>query len=251
MSSNYEEVKKFAEQSLGEMPEVIELLFGIDEGSAMEQFQQNRALYLGRMSLPLKTRVLIAISVALANGPRESAMIHYKLAKRFGIEPLEILDAIRITKMALMSSTLDSVYEMIDVFGELPIEQAESSDVISILGDLQKKSGMIPDRVKASSRFSINLLKEHLREKKAMLTPLKLQNKDVYAIALGVSVSIRDRECQKVYLKQFLKSGGNREEAEDILTTARFLSGNRAFVNGIKILDDLRNQRTGENVPFK
>jgi Carboxymuconolactone decarboxylase family. len=112
MSSNYEEVKKFAEQSLGEMPEVIELLFGIDEGSAMEQFQQNKALYLGRTSLPLKTRVLIAISVALANGPRESAMIHYKLAKRFGIEPLEVLDAIRITKMALMSSTLDSVYEM-------------------------------------------------------------------------------------------------------------------------------------------
>ncbi|MGC8562801.1 MAG: carboxymuconolactone decarboxylase family protein [Thermoplasmata archaeon] len=251
MSSKYEEVKKFAEQSLGEMPEVIELLFGIDEDSAMEQFQQNNALYLGRSSLPLKTRILIAISVALANGPRESAMIHFKLAKRFGVDPLEILDAIRITKMALMSSTLDSVYEMIDAYGELPKEQVESSEVVSILDDLQKKSGMIPDRVKASSKFSINFMKEHLREKKVMLTPLKLQNKDVYAIALGVSASIRDRECQRVYLKQFIRNGGNREEAEDVLTTVRFLSGNRAFVNGIKILDELRNERTGEYVSTK
>lgn len=251
MSSKYEEVKKFAEQSLGEMPEVIELLFGIDEDSAMEQFQQNNALYLGRSSLPLKTRILIAISVALANGPRESAMIHFKLAKRFGVDPLEILDAIRITKMALMSSTLDSVYEMVDAYGELPKEQVESAEVVSILDDLQKKSGMIPDRVKASSKFSIKLMKEHLREKKVMLTPLKLQNKDVYAIALGVSASIRDRECQRVYLKQFIRNGGNREEAEDVLTTVRFLSGNRAFVNGIKILDELRNERTGEYVSTK
>ncbi|MEM0134095.1 MAG: carboxymuconolactone decarboxylase family protein [Thermoplasmatales archaeon] len=248
MSSNYAEVKKFAEQTLGEMPQVIELLFGIDEGSAMEQFLQNKALYLGRSSLSLKTRVLIAISVALANGPKESALIHFRLAKKFGIEPLEILDAMRVTKMALMSSTLDSVSEMISVFGGLPREQAEGTELVSILDDLQKKSGMIPERVRESSKFSVSLLKEHLREKKVMLTPLAIQNKDVYAIAFGVSASIRDRECQKVYLKQFFRNGGSREEAEDVLTTVRFLSGNRAFVNGMEILKSLRGQKSGEDV---
>ncbi|MCL4447170.1 MAG: carboxymuconolactone decarboxylase family protein [Thermoplasmatales archaeon] len=250
MSSNYEEVKKFADQQLGEMPQVIELLFGMDENSAMEQFLQNKTLYLGRTSLALKTRILIAISTALANGPKESAFIHFKLAKKFGIEPKEILDAMRITKMVLMSSTLDSVYELVKAYGELPRDQAENAEVVSILDDLQKKGGMVPDRVKSASLFSTNLLKEHLREKKVMLTPLKIQTKDVYAIALGVSASIRDRECQKVYLNQFLRNGGSREEAEDVLTTVRFLSGNRAYVNGIEILKNMNYQNNfRENVP--
>ncbi len=242
MSTNYEEVKKFADQALGEMPKVIDLLFGIDEGSAMEQFLQNQKLYLGRKGIALKDRILIAISVALANGPKESALIHFKLAKRFGIDPLEILDAMRVTKMVLMSSTLDSVDGLINVFGELSKGPTENGVVTSILDEVRQKNGMVPDRVEATSRFSIDLTKEHLREKKIMLSPLKIQNKEVFAIAFGVSASIRDRECQKVYLKQFQRSGGTREEAEDILTTVRFLSGNRAFVNGMEILNSLRDQ---------
>ena len=250
MGSNYEEVKKFAEQTLGEMPQVIEMLFGIDENSAMEQFLQNKTLYLGRTSLALKTRVLIAISVALANGPKESALIHFKLAKRFGIEPLEILDAMRVTKMVLMSSTLDSVDDLISAFGELPREQGESAEVVSILNDIQGKNGMVPGRVVAASRFSTGLLKEHLREKKVMLNTLKIQSKDLYAIALGVSFSIRDRECQRMYLNQFLRNSGSREEAEDVLATVRFLSGNRAFVNGMEVLKNLRVRDNSEgNVP--
>ncbi|MFP3300431.1 MAG: carboxymuconolactone decarboxylase family protein, partial [Thermoplasmatales archaeon] len=117
MSQNYERVKEFAEKSLGEVPQVIDLLFKIDEDAAMEQFNQNNLLYLGRSNLSLKTKVLIAISVALANGPRESAMIHYRLARRFNISPIEILDAIRVTKMALMSSTLDSLEPILETFG--------------------------------------------------------------------------------------------------------------------------------------
>ncbi len=249
MSTNYEEVKKFADQALGEMPQVIDLLFGIDEGSAMEQFFQNQKLYLGRTSLPLKDRVLIAISVALANGPKESALIHFKLAKRLGIDSLEILDAIRVTKMVLMSSTLDSMDGLISAFGELSKEQVENGGALSILDEVQQKNGIVPDRIEATSRFSIDFLKEHLREKKVMLTPLRIQNKDVFAIAFGVSASIRDRECQSVFLKQFLRSGGTREEAVDILMTVRFLSGNRAFVNGMEILKNLRGQdNLGKNV---
>ncbi len=49
------------------------------------------------------------MAVALANGPKESAMIHYRLAKNFGSTNEEILDTMRIAKMALMSSTLMTV----------------------------------------------------------------------------------------------------------------------------------------------
>jgi len=108
MSERYQEVKKFAETSLGQMPEVIELLFHLNENAAMEQYQENGILYLGRKGLPKRIMPLIAMSVALANGPKESAMIHFTLAKKFGVSNDEILDAIRATKMALMSSTLDA-----------------------------------------------------------------------------------------------------------------------------------------------
>jgi alkylhydroperoxidase/carboxymuconolactone decarboxylase family protein YurZ len=239
MSKNYEEVKKFAEQSLGEIPQVIDLLFKLDDDAAMEQFNQNQFLYLGRSNLSLKTRVLIAMSVALANGPKESAMIHFKLAKRFKIDPLEILDAMRTTKMALMSSTLDSVDLLIDSFGTASKTSKEIAETDTILENLRRDAGMVPERVLRAAEFSTGLMKEHLREKKIMLKPIKLSAKDVYAIAFAVSASIQDRDCQKVYLGQFIKSGGNREEAEDILTTTRFLVGNRAFVNGLEILRNL------------
>ncbi|MEM0140876.1 MAG: carboxymuconolactone decarboxylase family protein [Thermoplasmatales archaeon] len=239
MSENYEKVKKFADQSLGEMPKVIEYLFKLDENAAMEQFNQNQFLYLGRTNLELKTRVLIAMSVALANGPMESAMIHFKLAKKFKVDPLEIVDAMRVTKMALMSSTLDSVGLLINAFGPSSKTNEEAQEANKILESLVRDSGVIPERILESSEFSTGLMKEHIREKKAMLKPIRLSNKEVYAVAFAVSASIRDRECEKVYLSQFVKNGGTKGEAEDILTTVRFLVGNRAFVNGLEILKNL------------
>ncbi|MGC8617926.1 MAG: carboxymuconolactone decarboxylase family protein [Thermoplasmata archaeon] len=239
MSQNYDEVKKFAKQSLGEMPQVIELLFKLDEESAMEQFKQNQVLYLGRSSLSLKTRVLLAISVALANGPKESAMIHYKLAKKFNIDRLEILDAIRATKMALMSSTLDSLTPILGEFEGNAKANRNEREANEILIALKKENGMVPERVADASRFSLELTKEHLREKEELLRPLMLAQRDVFAIALGVSISIRDGECEEIYLRQFLKHGGTKEEVEDILTTVRFITGNRAFVNSIDILKDM------------
>jgi alkylhydroperoxidase/carboxymuconolactone decarboxylase family protein YurZ len=239
MSKNYEEVKKFADQALGEIPQVIDLLFKLDENAAMEQFNQNQFLYLGRSNLSLKARVLIAMSVALANGPKESAMIHFKLAKRFKIDPLEILDAMRTTKMALMSSTLDSVDLLIDSLGATSKTDKEKNETDTILENLRRDAGIVPGRVLKAAEFSTGLMKEHLREKKVMLKPIKLSPKDVYAIAFAVSASIQDRDCQKVYLGKFIKNGGSREETEDILTTTRFLVGNRAFVNGLEILRNL------------
>ncbi len=240
MSEKYIEVKKFAEASLGQMPEVIELLFHMNENAAMEQFQENGILYLGRTSLPKKVMPLIAMSVALANGPKESAMIHFALAKKFGASNEEILDAIRATKMALMSSTLDASETINMNIKNSELSEKEESE--KVLEKLKKDTGLVPDRLYEISDFSFNLLKEHLREKSYLLNPVKLESKYVFAISYAVSTSIHDHECQDVYLKQFIKKGGNSHEIEDILAITRFLVGNRAFVNAIDILRKMVNE---------
>ena len=234
MSERYQEVKKFAETSLGQMPEVIELLFHLNENAAMEQYQENGILYLGRKGLPKRIMPLIAMSVALANGPKESAMIHFTLAKKFGVSNDEILDAIRATKMALMSSTLDAS-ELINLnIKNSELSEKDESD--KILEKLKNDTGFVPDRLYDASNFSLNLLKEHLRERSNLLNPIKLEKKYVFAISYAVSISIHDYECQDVYLKQFIKNGGSSQEIEDILAITRFIVGNRAFVNALDLL---------------
>jgi len=234
MSERYQEVKKFAETSLGQTPEVIELLFHLNENAAMEQYQENGILYLGRKSLPKRIMPLIAMSVALANGPKESAMIHFTLAKKFGVSNDEILDAIKATKMALMSSTLDAS-ELINLnIKNSELSEKDESD--KILEKLKNDTGFVPDRLYDVSNFSLNLLKEHLRERSNLLNPIKLEKKYVFAISYAVSISIHDYECQDVYLKQFIKNGGSSQEIEDILAITRFIVGNRAFVNALDLL---------------
>lgn len=234
MIEKYQEIKKFAEKSLGQMPEVIELLFHLNENVAVEQFQENETLYLGRTSLPKKIMPLIAMSVALANGPKESAMIHFTLAKRFGASNEEILDAIRATKMALMSSTLDASKSININVKDSNLAKNEESE--KTLEKLKNSTGFIPNRIYDISNFSYNMLREHLRERETLLNPIKLDIKYIFAISYAVSISIHDVECQDVYLKQFIKNGGNAQEIEDILAITRFIVGNRAFVNALDIL---------------
>ncbi|MGC8662026.1 MAG: carboxymuconolactone decarboxylase family protein [Nitrososphaeria archaeon] len=234
MEKSYEEIRKFAEETLGEMPEVIAQLYELNERAAMEQFNENIALYLGRKNIPKKVLALIAMSVALANGPKESAMIHYKLARRFGASTQEMIDAFRATKMALMSSTLDVASSILDYGKEELLNSDQSSD--NVLEKVKEETGIVPERLSLAASVSGSLLQEHLREKKELLTPAALGRKHVFAVAFAVSVSIHDKECQKVYLDQFIRNGGTKGELEDIIFTARFLTGNRAFVNGLDIL---------------
>ncbi len=46
-------------------------------------------------ALPIKILTLTALSVSLANGQSDSAMIHFKLAQKFGANMLEVLDSIK------------------------------------------------------------------------------------------------------------------------------------------------------------
>ncbi|MGC9294144.1 MAG: carboxymuconolactone decarboxylase family protein, partial [Thermoplasmata archaeon] len=121
-------------------------------------------------------------------------------------------------------------------------ELSEKEESEKVLEKLKKDTGFVPDRLYEISDFSFNLLKEHLREKSNLLNPVKLESKYVFAISYAVSTSIHDHECQDVYLKQFIKKGGNSHEIEDILAITRFLVGNRAFVNAIDILRKMVNE---------
>ncbi|MFP3132563.1 MAG: carboxymuconolactone decarboxylase family protein [Nitrososphaeria archaeon] len=234
MEAEYEKIKRFAEATLGEMPEVIVQLYKLNEAAALEQFNENNILYLGRKNIPKKILAIIAMSVALANGPKESAKIHFKLAKRYGASNDEIVDAMRATKMALMSSTLDVASSIIDMGKEELLNKDTDSEII--LRKLKAETGIVPERLSLIATVSTSLLKEHLRERDELLKPKALDKKYIFAIAYAVSVSIHDRECQKVYLDQFIKNGGNAAELEDIIAVTRFLTGNRAFVNGLEIL---------------
>jgi len=234
MEAEYEKIKRFAEATLGEMPEVIVQLYKLNEAAALEQFNENNILYLGRKNIPKKILAIIAMSVALANGPKESAKIHFKLAKRYGASNDEIVDAMRATKMALMSSTLDVASSIIDMGKEELLNKDTDSEII--LRKLKAETGIVPERLSLIATVSTSLLKEHLRERDELLKPKALDKKYIFAIAYAVSVSIHDKECQKVYLDQFIKNGGNAAELEDIIAVTRFLTGNRAFVNGLEIL---------------
>ncbi|MFP3224399.1 MAG: carboxymuconolactone decarboxylase family protein [Nitrososphaeria archaeon] len=234
MEAEYEKIKRFAEATLGEMPEVIVQLYKLNEAAALEQFNENNILYLGRKNIPKKILAIIAMSVALANGPKESAKIHFKLAKRYGASNDEIVDAMRATKMALMSSTLDVASSIIDMGKEELLNKDTDSEII--LRKLKAETGIVPERLFLIATVSTSLLKEHLRERDELLKPKALDKKYIFAIAYAVSVSIHDKECQKVYLDQFIKNGGNAAELEDIIAVTRFLTGNRAFVNGLEIL---------------
>ncbi|MGC8599768.1 MAG: carboxymuconolactone decarboxylase family protein [Nitrososphaeria archaeon] len=237
MEKDYEKIRKFAEETLGEMPEVIAQLYKLNEKAAIEQFNENISLYLGRKNIPKKALALIAMSVALANGPKESAMIHYKLARRFGASIQEIIDAIRATKMALMSSTLDVALSILDYGKEELLDNDQNSD--NMLEKVKKETEIVPERLSLVAKVSGQLLQEHLREKTELLTPVALGRKYAFAVAFAVSISIHDKECQKVYLDQFIRNGGTKGELEDIIFTTRFLVGNRAFVNGLDILKSM------------
>ncbi len=234
--TTYKEIEEFAKKSLGEMPEVIRLLAKYNENVAIEQFNENIKLYLGRENIPKKISALIAMAVALANGPKESAMIHYRLAKNFGSTNEEILDTMRIAKMALMSSTLMTVsYTFPEVLKNTDTNENEEAE--NILKKIEMESGSVPERLKILAKYSVDLLKEHLRERNELImNPLKLEKRYVFLIAYAVSSSIHDFECEKVYLNQYFKNGGNFKELLDAVSIVRFISGNRAFVNGIEIL---------------
>lgn len=240
MDENYEKVKEFAQASLGEMPEVIDLLFRYNVSAAMEQFNENQYLYLGRLHIPKKISTLVAMSVALANGPKESAKIHYKLARKFGAIEEEILDAFRATKIALMASTMDSTEVIVKNLDGNWLKRRNSEDPTDMFERVRKEAKELPVKLVYASKFSMDLAREHLREKNVLLTPLKLEKRNMFAIAYAVAVSVHDKECQNVYLDQFINNGGSLDEIEDIISVVRFISGNRAFVNGLDILREMK-----------
>ncbi|MHB1709138.1 MAG: hypothetical protein ACYCT2_06670 [Thermoplasmataceae archaeon] len=248
MNRDLEEIRKFAVSTLGEMPEVIELVGNFSTEMAKEQFRENSTLYLGRKNVPNKILALIAMGVSLANGQEKSSMIHFKLARKFGADPLEILDSLKAAKMALMASTLSSMSAIYPVI-EKNIQQPVSQEVKKILDNVRRESGMefLPENLHAVSRVSFDLLNEHLKEKMELLSPYRLDRKFMFLISFAVSISIRYEECAVVYLNQFIRFGGKIPEIEDAISIARFITGNKVLTSAVPILRAMEAMNTGES----
>ncbi len=238
MSNELDEIERFAKSTLGAMPEVIKLLGNHNVELAKEQFRENLTLYLGRTNLPKKILALTALSVSLGGGQRDSAMIHFKLAQKFEASMLEVLDAIKAAKMALMSSTMDLMGTIDSVVEKFSPSSHKSAEVERILSHVKTDSGMdfLPENLSSLASVSFNLFEEHLKEKAELMSPFRVERKYMFLMAFAVSVSIRYKECAKVYLTQFFLSGGKKSEMEDALFLTRFVTGNRALISAMDIL---------------
>ncbi len=238
MNDEMEEIERFAKSTLGAMPEVIKLLGNHNVELAKEQFRENTSMYLGRKAVPKKILALTALSVSLANGQSDSAMVHFKLAKKFDASMLEVLDAIKVAKMALMSSTMDlmgTIEPIVEKFTGLSNRSAEKD---KILAHVKQESGMdfLPENLSSMASISFNLLEEHLKERAELMSPFEVHKKYLFLMAFAISISIRYEECARVYLTQFFLNGGTKDEMEDALSVTRFITGNRAMIASMEIL---------------
>ena len=233
-----DEIERFAVSTLGAMPEVIKLLGNHNVEMAKEQFRENNALYLGRTKLPKKILALTAMSVSLANGQSESAMVHFKLAQKYGASMLEVLDSIKAAKMALMSSTMALMGIIQPIVDKFTGASHKSAEVEKILNDVKGESRMdfLPENLSSMASVSFDLLEEHLKEKAELMSPYEVEEKYMFLMAFAVSISIRYEECARVYLTQFFLNGGDKEEMEDALFLTRFITGNRALTSAMEIL---------------
>lgn len=233
-----DEIERFAKSTLGGMPEVIRLLGKHNVELAKEQFRENNVLYLGRTNLPKKILALTALSVSLGNGQRDSAMIHFKLAQKFGASMLEVLDSIKAAKMALMSSTMELMKTIQPIVEKYAGPMHRSEEIENILTGVKTESGMdfLPENLSSLASISFDLVEEHLKEKVELMSPLEVDQKYLFLMAFAVSISIRYEECAKVYLTQFFLKGGRKEEIEDALFLTRFITGNKAMTSSMEIL---------------
>lgn len=221
--------------------QISNLLFKYSEHLAQEQVRENSALYLGRKNLSPKELSLLAISISLAMGDKDSAFIHFREARQFNVKRTEILDMIKITKLILMSSSMYSLKSCLPIIKENARLDYNRKEVERIVSKLKKdlNFGLIPEDLNALSQFSFELFTEHLREKTELLTPLKLQMKLIYLMAFSVSMTIGNEECAHVYLRMFFENHGKMAELEDAIATTRFVIGNRAIVCGLEILKNM------------
>ncbi len=227
---------------LGET-EISYLLSKYNEHLANEQMRENSVLYLGRKNLSGKELSLIAISVSLATGDKDSAFIHFQEARRSEVSRTEIIDVVKATKMILMSSSMSSFKTCLPIMQEKSRLSYNRKEVERIVNRLKKELnlGLVPESLDTLSQFSFELFTEHLREKTELLTPMKLDMRFIYLIAFSVSLTLGFDECIRVYLSLFFENDGRMAEVEDAIAVARFVIGNKAIVSAIEILKNMDN----------
>ena len=241
MQNDKEEIERielYAKSTLGGMPEVIKLLANHNIEMAKEQFRENQVLYLGRTNVPKKILSLTALAVSLANGQTSSAMMHFKLAKNFGSEMLEVLDSIKAAKIVMMASTMSTMTSIKPIIEKYSGKSGKIDEMRRVVENIKKESGLdsLPEDLESLVSVSFDLIGEHIQEKSELLSPFAVDQKYMFLMAFAVSVSIRYDECAKTYLTQFFLNGGKVAEAEDAISVARFITGNKVMTSATEIL---------------
>ncbi|MGC8562803.1 MAG: carboxymuconolactone decarboxylase family protein [Thermoplasmata archaeon] len=223
--------------------QISDLLFKYTEDLAQEQTRENSILYLGRKNLSSKELSLIAISVSLALGDKDSAFSHFQDAKKYKVSREEIIDVVKATKMILMSSSMSSFKTCLPVMQEKSKLSYNRKEVEKIVSRLKKELnlGLVPESLDTLSQFSFELFTEHLRERTELLSPMKLDMKFIYLVAFSVALGLGFAECIRIYLSLFFENGGRMGEVEDSIAVTRFVIGNRAIVSAINIFENMES----------
>lgn len=218
--------------------ELAELMSRLNLDFAQEEQREKSVMYLNRRSLSEKMRSLLAMAISLANGNKDSSLIYFNKARKQGADALEILDAIKVTKMILMCSAVSSLETVLkstkygDRLNKHPYETKR------ILKKLKNELGedSVSENLLSLGRFSLDLFCEHIKETSELLSPLSLDKKSMYMIACSVSLSVSLGTCARMYLEKAIDAGASKADLEDAMAVSRFVKGDLALTNGIEIM---------------
>jgi alkylhydroperoxidase/carboxymuconolactone decarboxylase family protein YurZ len=102
---------------MGKTPEVMELLAKIKPAMVMEQARSKRFANEGS-SIPDKYRQLISIAAVAGSGTPSCLKTQIGQALRKGVEPIEIVDALMLARLALASTVFSNSLEGLRILAE-------------------------------------------------------------------------------------------------------------------------------------
>lgn len=112
---------------MGKTPEVMELLSKIKPSMVQEQ-ARSKHFANEDSSIPDKYRQLISIATVAGSGTPSCLKMQIGQALRKGIEPIEIVDALVLARLALASTVFPNSAEGLRILVD-SLEEAEPQDV--------------------------------------------------------------------------------------------------------------------------
>ena len=126
-SPTAEQVLAKMTSEMGKTPEVMAMLAKIKPGMVVEQ-ARSKCFANEDSSIPDKYRQLISIATVAGSGSPSCLKTQMGQALRAGITPIEIVDALVVTRFALASTVFSNSVEGLRALVD-PLGEAEADDV--------------------------------------------------------------------------------------------------------------------------